>query len=214
VPLLHRLALIAVASVVAVGCGHATKVRPTPAGQVEASFEFGGPIGQVEGYNLPLPLSTAGASYGLSDRVDAFANVHLTPAVFGVLGVDAGGDWMPLPEQGPWPAVNLTGRAYLFTDFRAARPYLEVDATVSKLLGEHFLTYVSAQSMLQFGGGTPLFGLALGEELELGRWGLQLEARWYQPGYDTVNLPTYWWSIGGTGSFGMMLGVRHRFGGP
>jgi hypothetical protein len=134
--------------------------------------------------------------------------------VFGVLGLDAGGDFLLLPEQGFWPAVNATGRAYLFTDFRAARPYLELDATASRLLFERFLTYFSAQGMLQFFGGPPLFGLALGEEVELGRWGLQLEARWYQPGYDTRSLPTRWWSISGTGSFGVMIGIRRRFGGP
>lgn len=210
---LARLLAAALAAVLGAACSHATRVRPTPAGQVEASLELGGPLGRVEGYNIPLPLASAGASYGLTDRADAFAAVHLTAAAFGVLGLDAGGDYLLLPEQGPWPAVNLTGRAYLFTDLSAARPYLEVDATVSRLFLGHFLTYVSAQGMLQFLGGPPLFGLAAGEEVELGRWGLQLEARWYQPGYDTRNLPTRWWSIGGTGSFGVMLGVRHRFGG-
>ncbi|HVE86578.1 MAG TPA: hypothetical protein VND93_27160 [Myxococcales bacterium] len=180
---------------------------------MEASFELGGPFGQVEGYNLPLPLATAGASYGLSDRADAFASVHLTPAVFGVLGLDAGGDFLLLPELGPFPALNLTGRAYLFTDFRSARPYVEADLTASRLFNERFLTYFSVASMVQFAGGPPLLGIGFGEEVELGRWGLQLEVRWYEPGYNTVDLPTHWWNIWGTGSFGMMLGVRRRFGG-
>lgn len=208
----RALALLA-AGIAAAGCGHATRVRPTPSGQLEASLEFGGPFGQVEGYTIPLPLATAGASYGLTDQADAFANVHLTPAVFGVLGLDAGADLMPLLDQGPWPALNLTGRGYLFTDLRAASAYLELDATVSKRFGGHFVTYASVQSMLQFGGGPPLFGLALGESFDLDPWSLQLEARWYEPGYDTMNLPTRWWSVGGTGGFGVMLGIRRRFGG-
>jgi len=217
-PLIARALALLAATVTAAGCGHATKVRPTPPGQLEASLEFGGPFGQVEGYTLPLPLSTAGASYGLTDRADAFAGVHLTPAVFGVLGIDAGADVMPLLDQGPWPALNLTGRGYLFTDLRAASAYLELDATFSKRFAGHFVTYASAQSMLQLRGGPPLFGLALGEAFDLDPWSLQLEARWYEPGYDTANLPTRWWSVGGTGGFGAMLGVRRRFslggGGP
>lgn len=199
--------------VAAAGCGHATRVRPTPVGQLEAGLEFGGPFGQVEDYTLPLPLATLGASYGLTDRADASVGVHLTPLLFGVVGLDLAGDFMPLVDQGPWPAINLTGRAYLFSDGHAVRPYLEADATFSKRL-DRFVTFVSVQSMFQFNGGPPLFGLSAGEELVLDPWSVQLEARWYEPGYNTVNLPTRWWSLGGTGSFGMMLGVRRRFGGP
>jgi hypothetical protein len=212
--LIARVLALLAAGIVATGCGHATRVRPTPAGQLEASLEFGGPIGRVEGYPLPLPLATFGASYGITDRADAFVGVHLTPLLFGVVGLDLGGDFMPLMDQGPWPALNLTGRAYLFSTGRTARPYLEVDATFSKRLADRFVTFVSGQSMLQFSGGPPLFGLSAGEELVLDAWSIQLEARWYEPGYDTVGVPTEWWSIGGTGSFGMMLGVRRRFGVP
>ena len=168
----------------------------------------------MESYNLPLPLSTLDASYGITDRVDAAIGVHLTPLVFGVVGLDLASDVLALIDQGPWPALNLTGRAYLFTDGHVARPYLEVDATVSKCLASRFVTFISGQSMLQFSGGKPLFGLAAGEEVVLDPWSLQLEARWYEPGYDTVGLPTQWWSVAGTGSFGMMLAVRRRFGGP
>lgn len=211
--LIARAFALLAAGIAASACGHATKVRPTPPGQLEASVEFGGPLGQVEGFTIPLPLATAGASYGLTDRADAFANLHLTPAVFGVLGVDAGGDFMPLLDDGPWPALNLTGRGYLFSDLRAASLYVELDATLSKRLAGHFVTYASAQSLLQFAGGSPLFGLALGESFDLDPWSFQLEARWYEPGYDTADLPTRWWSVGGTGGFGVMLAVRRRFGG-
>ncbi|HLL53338.1 MAG TPA: hypothetical protein VK447_07325 [Myxococcaceae bacterium] len=197
----------------ATGCGHVTKVRPTPSGQVAVEGAFGGPFGQVEGYVLPLPLATVGASYGIAERFDVEAHAHLTSLVFGVAGLDVGGSWLALAQQGAIPAVSLNGRLYGFTDLRAARAYLEVSPSVSYLLGEHFLTYVSATGWVQFAGGPPLFTVAAGEEFQLGKWGLQLEARWYAPDYGTENLPTRWANINGLGGFGVLLGVRYRFGG-
>lgn len=198
----------------AAACGHATKVRPTPKGQVEGSFEFGGPLGQVERINLPLPLSTVGASVGMGERWDLHGHLHPTALVFGVLGVDAGGDYLVLEEDGWRPALNLTGRLYAFTNFSDFRAYSQVDATASYLLGGRFLTYASVQALLQLAGGPPLLALAVGEEVQLGAWGLQAEIRWYEPGYNTVNVPTEWWSVGATGSLGIVIGVRRRFGGP
>lgn len=203
-----------------VGCGHTTKVRPTPPGAIDGDFAFGGPLGSVEHIPLALPLSTIGASYGIAERFDVEAHAHVTALVLGVLGLDVGGSYLAVRESGWVPAVNVNARVYGFTNFQRAadgtyglRGYFELTPSVSYLLGGRFLTYVSGTAFAQTAGGPLLFAASVGEEVELGRWGLQLELRWFEPTYDARNLPPNWFTLAGQGAWGALIGVRHRFGG-
>ena len=54
--------------------------------------------------------------------------------------------------------------------------------------------------------------LAVGQELVISRVGLQLEARWYQPFANTSALLIDYASFGRQGAFGILIGVRVRFG--
>lgn len=201
----------------ATGCGLTTQVRPVPRGAVQVEAAVGGPLADV-GVVVPAPLSTAGVRYGLAERVDVAAHAHLTTLSFGVAGLDVGGDWLVLEQKGAVPAVSLGGRLYGFGSVLAARTfspraYLEVSPALSYLLGGRFLSYVSGTGLVQFAGGRPLLAVAVGEEVRLEPWGVQLEARWYQPG-DAASLHAAdWITLRGQGALGVVLGVRYRFGG-
>ena len=67
----------------AAGCGHVTRVRPTPVGAYEVEAAVGGPLANV-GAVIPVPLSSVGLRYGIHPRGDIAAHLQLTPAVFGV----------------------------------------------------------------------------------------------------------------------------------
>ena len=140
---------------------------------------IGGPLVRV-GAVIPVPLSTVGARYGVAERADVAAHVHLTSLSFGVAGLDVGGSWLALAQDGAVPALSLGGRLYGFTSVLASRQappraYLEVSPTVSYLLGGRFLSYASATGLVQLAGGPPLLSLAVGEEVRLASWGVQLE---------------------------------------
>lgn len=183
--------------------------------QVEGAL--GGPLVRV-GPVIPAPLSTVGARHGVAERIDVAAHAHLTSLSFGVAGLDVGGSWLALAQDGAIPALSLGGRVYGFTSVLASRQappraYLEVSPTVSYLLGERFLSYASATGLVQLAGGRPLLSLAVGEEVRLRRWGVQLEARWYQPDYATRFNAADWQGVAGMGALGAVLGVSYRFGG-
>ncbi len=169
---------LAAALVLAAACGHVTKVRPTPKGSLDAEAALGGPLGKVEDLTLPLPLLTAGASWGLTDRCDLDAHVDLTTLYFGVAGLDVGSTCLALPQQGALPALAANARLYGFTDLRGVRAYLELTPSLSWQLGGPFLAYVSGTGFVQFAGGWPLFAVAAGGRAQLGSSGLQLELRW------------------------------------
>lgn len=208
---MRAFAVAASVALLCSACGHVSHVRPTPKGQLDVQAAVGGPLARL-GPVFPVPLSTVGASYGLNEKVDVSAHLHVTSLAFGVGGLDVGATYMPVAEKGAIPAISLTGRVYGFTDLQAARPYFEASAAASYLFGKHFLTYFSATGLLQFAGGPPLWALAVGEEFQIGRFGLALEARWYDPSYQTQFNVVDWVNIRGQGALGVVLGFRYRFG--
>lgn len=200
-------------ALISVGCGHVTHVRPTPKGKLAVEGAFGGPVAKVSGLTIPLPLTTLGASYGLSESADIHAHVHGTSLAFGVAGVDVGASYMPIKQQGYVPALTLTGRLYGFSNIERildSRAYLELTGAGSYQLGKWFLLYGSASTFVQT-QTWPLWSLAAGNEFQLGEWGLQLEGRWFQPSQLTRMNVVDWQSVGGLGAWGVVLGVRYRF---
>lgn len=202
----------------AAGCGLTTQVRPVPRGILQVEGAAGGALVNL-GQTLPVPLSTVGARYGVAERLDVAAHAHLTSLTFGVAGLDVGGSWLALAQDGAVPALSLGGRLYGFTSVLASRrdasprAYVEVSPAVSYLLGGRFLTYASATGLVQLAGGRPLLALAVGEEVQLERWGVQLEGRWFQPDAATRFNAVDWVGVAGQGALGVVLGVRYRFGG-
>jgi hypothetical protein len=209
-----RSPLLFLLGVLLVGCGHATSVRPTPKDVIQAEASVGGPLVRLSGLTVPVPLSTAGVRYGLGDSYDVAAHLHLTSLSFGVAGLDIGSTWMPVPQNGALPALSLSSRLYGFSNVRnGPRAYLELTGSASYLAGEHFLTYLSATGLVQFAGGSPLLSVSAGEELRFGRFGAQLELRWYEPNIATGYQVVDWVSLGGQGGLGVVLGFNYRFSG-
>ena len=188
------------------------KLRPTPRGQVAAEFTLGGPFAKVANAIIPLPLTTVGASYGIADHLDVSAHFHPTAAVFGIAGLDVGGAWQPLMQKGAVPAVTLVGRLFGFTDFQSGfMPYLELGATGSYRIAERFSPYLNVTTLVQI-NAVPLLAVGTGVELELGRFAIQAEFRWFSPNRPTLFNAVEWQSIGGLGAVGALLGFRYTFG--
>lgn len=212
-PLPLTACLFLAAVVGAAGCGHATRVRPVQKGAVALRAELGGPLGRVEGNLIPLPLATVGAGYGMGPRWDLEGNVHLTTALFGVAGLDVGSTVLLLEPNGARPALAATARLHGFTNFEDFRAWAELTPSVSWDLGERVIPYASGTVLAQFAGGPPLFAVGGGAVVRLGKSSLQLEARWYQPGYESRNLPAAWVGVGGQGAFGFVVGYQLQLGG-
>ncbi len=199
------------------GCGHTAVVRPVPKGAIQPELQLGGPIARVNGaLTLPLPLVTAGARYGLSDKLDLSLNAHLTTLLFGVAGLDFGSAYLAMEQEGARPAVTVAGRLYGFMDVPprgGPRPYAELAGTASWKARGWLTPYVSASALVQFAGAWPLLSAGAGAELSLGRFGLQAEARWYAPYDDSRFAVVDWWSVGGWGAWGVVFGLSYRLGG-
>jgi hypothetical protein len=205
-----RAALLVLVLLAASGCGLATHVRPTPKGQLELEAAVGGPAASVNGVPVIVPLSTVGASYGVIDRLDVSAHLHLTSLLLRTAGLDIGATGL-LVEQTDWPAVAITLRGYGFTDFASGfQPNAELAITGSYRFWEVFLAYATVGAFGDYQGighGTA----AIGAQLRLEHWSFQLEGRWYDITYDSRFGSVEWLSVQGRGSTGLTLGASYRF---
>lgn len=196
-------------------CAHVSKTQPTPKGNVDFEMGFGGPIANVPGIGtIPVPLDSVGVSVGVARNLDVSVHTHLTTlALFGLLGLDVGSTWQPLQQDGARPALTLTGRLYGFTNFRDGfRPYLETEGNVSWRYARYFGSYATLNGMFQL-AAPPVLMVGVGQEFYIGRVGLTVEGRWYQPGANARFAVVDWARVGEQGALGVLLGVRVRFGG-
>jgi hypothetical protein len=210
---MRRLSLTLLLALGAVACGHVTPLRPAAKGAIEVEGSLGGPLARVGGLTIPVPLTTVSARYGFSRACDISGSLHLTSAAFGVAGLDVGTTGLLLEQSGAVPTVSATGRLYAFSDLQTAvRPFVELSAVGSYKLGQRWHPYLSVSTLVQL-FGVPLWNVGVGGQVDLGRWALQLEARWYRPELPTNFVVVDWVNIGGLGAAGVVLGARYRFGG-
>lgn len=198
----------------AVGCGHVAVVEPAPLGRVQIEGALGGPMVNVGGRAIPVPLATAGARYGFAERLDVAAHAHLTSLAFGVGGLDVGGAYQLLLQEGAIPALTLSSRLYGFAALRGgALGLIDATATASYATGGKGITVYLAPTVLQpFAAAPVTFSVGAGVSGRLGDTRLQLEARWYQPHVNSSYSAADWVGLGDQGAFGLVLGISHLMG--
>lgn len=191
------------------GCGLNAHVRPVDKGTLAVEAAVGGPGLVVSGAPVPLLLSTVGARYGLVDRLDISLHTHITTlAAFKLFGLDLGLGWLVFDQKGAWPAVDLSARFYLFTDFQQAQSAAEVSASFSWLLGEHVMPYLTMTVYVDALAGTAHLAPGIGAEFRVGRFAIIPEIRWYAPETSARGSSVQWLSPGGQGAIGLVLGGR------
>ena len=209
--------------VLVTGCSTVRYVRPIEKGTSVVSASLGGPITQVSGKYLPLPLLSAGYGYGVTDYLSIEAGLHITSALFGVAHVDAGVNWVPVRTKGAIPGVVLSPKVVLLSNFkpRESRSYPVLTPTLYWERGRH-LWYTGAENWFERhrvradGNEQPhhwLFIPFVGYGIAKGKWHFQTEARVYMPNLSNTTGPTTNLGFGDRGIIGFFLGVNRTFGG-
>ena len=100
------------------GCSAHTAIEPLGEGNIQSNISLGGPIVKAFDMNLPIPYSTAGVVYGLSEKVNISGNLHLTPLPYKLFGLDAGASFFPVMNNGYVPCVGLHGSVLSFVSMK------------------------------------------------------------------------------------------------
>jgi len=205
------------------GCSVNHGVRPLGKGKTAVNASVGGPVAELFGAPVPLPISTVGVRHGISDRSDIHAAFHPSMALlFGVGGLDAGASYLIFEQQGPRPAVLVDGTlTAVFGDLSEGEPaggfrmYGNVAALASWQYGQRGnLVYTGADLFIQPSPWQPIGGPLIGHQLRLGeRVGLSTELKWMGGSADTDPFTIRWYGIGQQGALVPQIGLDIAFGG-
>jgi hypothetical protein len=82
--------VVAVTFFLIASCAPSRFVKPLKAKEQAAYVSFGGPVIKFSGAPVPIPFTTAGYAYGLSNIATGFVSIHPTSMLFGNIQGDAG----------------------------------------------------------------------------------------------------------------------------
>ncbi len=211
--------LAAIALTLCVGCGTAHTARPLGKGHTSLNVGLGGPIAEVAGATIPVPLPTVTVKHGISDRNDLFFGWHVMPALMGAAAFDLGGSWYFLDQKKGRPGLSTA--ATLHTLWNRHDTWFAVDTNLvaSWQLHPRHLIYVGFHLFFAplepevVDSGPIHVAPLLGGEVRLGkkkRFGLGLELKWADPWTDTqMMIVEYAGTRGGlcvSGGFNFYLG--------
>lgn len=203
-------------------CAPTRALAPLQAGQSALTASIGGPIVEVYGAPLPLPISSIGYVRGLDGKTNGHATVYPTNlALFGVFGFDLGVSRELVMPGGARPRVMADLTEYTFFGNAAEgdpkggfRTFPDVSFIASWPIGpeDHARTvpYVGIDQFVQpFPSFRWVPSLVVGDELRIGRhFGLQLETKWMAPLSDTDPVVPHWYGLANHGAFSVQIGFN------
>jgi hypothetical protein len=219
-PILINIFICGIMIFFMINCGSITSVRPIGQGKQSISFAVGGPFAKYYGGSKPIPYGLLRYRRGLSDRTDIFSSLHLTPAIFGVVGIDCGVAKQFTQQDGKKPsltvgtALNFFIQAYdtshsLSFDASTIRPFPQIYAIGSYTLKGHLL-YFGLDNMLQWQSPYLVSAIVIGSEMKWSNlFRTTLETRWYAPWENSVFRTVHYTApIQEHGDVGVILGFN------
>ena len=92
------------------GCAAHTQIEPVGKGKLSTNASMGGPIVKAFGTRVPVPYATAGVDYGLDNRLDIKADLHLLSLPYRIFGLELGPIWYPCLNNGKIPTIGVQPR--------------------------------------------------------------------------------------------------------
>ncbi len=203
-------------------CAAHSNLQPLGEGHLDMNAAFGGPVVEAFDTQVPLPISTIGANYGISSKVNATGQVHLTALAYQLLGVEAGAAWFPIyKEQGA--TVTILPRFLFLASFKSGvqervRLYPSITASGAwplgkgKIYGGADLTIPISQADYDPEAVKAIVSPFIGY-----RWALSAnlrlftELKWTGANVETYQLAVNYLSIGRHGAFTTLFSLERSF---
>lgn len=204
-------------------CAPSRYVKPLAKKQSAASFSFGGPLIKFSGAPIPIPFSTLGYGYGITNNITAYGNIHTTSALFGNSQLDLGATFSLYKKENRFgitasPAFqiaysvrNLTGfRTWPSTDLNAYFHFRQKPSYLYAGFNSWFeLSSVRAHDEPQPRHLIP--NLQLGYTIVRSKWQHQFECK-----YLGLGIPIYpgvvdYIGLSGKGALGIYYSLIRKF---
>ncbi len=102
------------------GCATHTNIEPAGKDNIKGFANFGGPIIEAFGTNIPIPYLSVGADYGLTKNMDVNANLHLISLAYQIGGLDLGYTYFPLLNDSYIPTVGINFQIMSLFSFKTS----------------------------------------------------------------------------------------------
>lgn len=203
-------------------CAPSRYVKPLAKEQSAVSLSFGGPMIRFAGASIPIPFTTLGYGYGISDRLTAYGHLHSTSLLFGNAQADLGLTYTLLKSD-TWglsasPALQLASSLRQKSTFRLW-PSIDLNA-YDHIFNKHDYLYGGLTTWVEVAKQKAhdipvtrhlLPNLQLGYVWARGKWQHQAELKYLAPG--TPNLPgvVNYIGISGNGALGIYYSISRIF---
>ncbi len=207
-------------------CATTHTLEPVGKNRLRMNASLGGPVLNLGGAPIPLPIATVNAAYGVEDDVDVHVGLHPVALAFNpgegsvpLLGMNGGVTWHPL--QRFRNALAIGGELYGFANRRDAVVFGNAWIGGAGRPTRWLLLGGGIHNLLRVGVTSPefdtrtfwtptVFLLARFNPTE--RIGIDIEPRWYAFSQNTAILTPNWVSLGGIGAVGVTVGFSYTFG--
>ena len=189
------------------GCARVRAVRTLDKGQLELSWNDGGPIvTAVNGRTAVFPLNSPELAlrYGVNGKLDVHGAIHAVPFAFGTFWVDAGVSYQLLEGK-----FALLGSASIniATNGRDIMIAPQVTLVASVTASRIFTPYVAWDSALTLTPSVQYLGIfAVGAQIAIGKVRVWPELRWFAP-FQNQEPTTFSYLSPGGGALGFGVGI-------
>ncbi len=202
-------------------CSTVHGVRPVGKGAVEIDASLGGPVTELFGAPVPLPLTTVGATVGVSDRTNVHAAVHPTGlALFGVVAADVGASTQLLPDEGARPrlmgdltVIGAGGDVAEGDPEGGVRFFARPTVTASWDWGKQrrSTVYAALGAFVEpYPGPHALGTVAVGNLWALGPHHVTTQVEWIAPYASSERLAPHYYAPGDMGAISVQVGLGLR----
>lgn len=204
-------------------CAAHSNLVPLGKGNLETNLGAGGPFIPFSSARIPAPYVTLGADYGVSDRLNANASVHLTAFFYKIAGFDLGASWFPVLNNEFIPTWGIQPRIMLFASMKSNvqsrfRAYPLLSNSAAWKLGAGLIytgfDFVAPMTRPDYDEETPHFIVSpfAGYRWKLSEnMNLLTELKWHGANVEGNQLAAEYTSLGGNGALSVMFTITRSF---
>ena len=209
-------------------CAPTRYVKPLKEDQIAINGSFGGPLINVFGASIPIPLTSVGVGYGVSEKVTGYVSLQTTTLFYGVVHLDGGlnlnilkTDSMNRLIPGISAGVGLNAIYNLWDKGFKVFPMLDVNAYWDYSRKKENFAYIGLNNWIDMSTTRVhrvpqenhwIFSPAIGHVFANEKWDFTTEFKWLAPSYSNQKLVVDYVKPTGTkGAMGIYLGLNRKF---
>lgn len=214
---------VLVAILIISSCSTSRYIKPLEKGEVNTSFDLGGPLIGFSDMTIPIPLTSLSAGYGIDSVTTGFAGFQLTSSFYGLVQADLGIVREIVKQNNYLPGISVSPIANLMYDkwegnFRFY-PQFDVNFYWNYLQSKNYFytgfnnwfepRTVKAHGEKQKTHWIPYY--SLGHTFVREKMNYSIEAKYIAPFNSNQNIVVDYKSFGNNGATGVYFSIIKKF---